>query len=176
MSLLNLAGMLLTIGGIALAIFGKDADNGKIMLKLSTKGILFAFGGAVGQAIGLVFSKLGMKDHDPFASTQIRLIAGMFGFAVLVTLLKRWSNVSRALKSKPGMTSTGLGAFFGPFLGVSFSLIAIQHTQAGIASTIMAIVPILIIPPAILIYKQKVTVIEIFGAIISIGGVTLFFI
>lgn len=176
LSLLSLTGMFLTISGISLAIFGRNTENGKLKLKLSLKGILFAFGGAVGQAIGLVFSKLGMKDYDPFAATQIRLIAGMFGFTVLVSTLKRWPNVVKALKSRPGMTSTSLGAFFGPFLGVSFSLIAIKFTQAGIASTIMAIVPVLIIPPAILIYKQKVTLLEASGAVISIGGVALFFI
>jgi len=69
-----------------------------------------------------------------------------------------------------------LGSFFGPFLGVSFSLIAVQYTQTGIASTIMAIVPILIIPPSIFIFKQKITVWESIGAFISVAGVALFFI
>lgn len=69
-----------------------------------------------------------------------------------------------------------IGSFFGPFLGVSFSLIAIQHTSTGIAATLMSIVPILIILPAIFIYKQKVSPKEIIGALISVGGVVLFFI
>jgi drug/metabolite transporter (DMT)-like permease len=73
------------------------------------------------------------------------------------------------------MMLTGLGAFFGPFLGVSFSLIAIKYTEAGIASTIMALVPVFIIIPAVVIYKQKVTLPEILGAIVSVGGVALFF-
>ena len=74
------------------------------------------------------------------------------------------------------MKRIGLGSVFGPFLGVSFSLYAVQHTHAGIASTIMSIVPILIIPPAIMIMKQKVSTREIIGAIISVIGVALFFI
>jgi drug/metabolite transporter (DMT)-like permease len=69
-----------------------------------------------------------------------------------------------------------LGATFGPFLGVSSSLIAVQHTETGIASTIMSITPILIIPPTVLIFKQKVSWIEIAGAVISVCGVALFFI
>ncbi len=176
LSLMNIFGMMLTIGGISVAIFGRDEKGGKFKLKLSLKGILFAIGGAVGQAVGLVLSKIGMQGHDPFAATQIRLMAGMFGFTVLVSLLRRWDNVGGALKSKPGMLSTGLGSFFGPFLGVSFSLLAIKYTQTGIASTIMAIVPILIIPPAIIFYKQKVKWLEVVGAVISILGVTIFFI
>jgi len=39
-----------------------------------------------------------------------------------------------------------------------------------------AIVPIFIIPPAIIFMKQKVTIKEIIGAMISVAGVALFFI
>jgi drug/metabolite transporter (DMT)-like permease len=40
----------------------------------------------------------------------------------------------------------------------------------------MALVPVLIIPPAIILYKQKISVMEIIGAVISVCGVALFFI
>lgn len=168
--------MMLTISGISLAIFNRNKEDGKLKLKLSLKGLLFAFFGALGQALGLVISKLGMKDYDPFAATQIRIIAGIFGFVILVTLMKRWPGVISALKHKQGMMGISIGSFFGPFLGVSFSLLAIKHTQTGIASTIMALVPILIIPPAVLIYKQRITVVEIIGVCISFSGVALLFI
>jgi drug/metabolite transporter (DMT)-like permease len=173
---MNFVGMFLTIGGISLAIFSRNNANGKLSLKLSVKGILFAFGGALGQALGLVLSKFGMKSYDPFAATQIRLIAGMFGFTALVTILGQWGSVIKAFSNRQGMAAISLGSFFGPFLGVSFSLLAIQHAKTGIASTIMAIVPILIIPPAVFLYKEKVTLFEILGAIVSICGVALFFV
>lgn len=177
LTLMNYLGMFLTISGISLAIFSRDNSRGnKLKLKLSLKGILLAFGGAIGQAIGLVLSKVGMKDYSPFAATQIRLIAGMAGFIVLVTLLGRWKKVFSSMKDRVGMTGTTIGSFFGPFLGVSFSLLAVQYTQTGIASTIMSIVPVLIIPPVILIYKQKVSALEVVGAFISVVGVSLFFI
>jgi len=173
---MNFVGMFLTIGGISLAIFSRNNANGKLSLKLSVKGILFAFGGALGQALGLVLSKFGMKSYDPFAATQIRLIAGMFGFTALVTILGQWGSVIKAFSNRQGMAAISLGSFFGPFLGVSFSLLAIQHAKTGIASTIMAIVPVLIIPPAVFLYKEKVTLFEILGAIVSIFGVALFFV
>ena len=176
LSLTSYAGMGLTITGISLAIFNRNQEDGKLKLRLSLKGLLFAFLGALGQALGLVVSKLGMKDYDPFASTQIRLVAGIVGFVVLVTLLKRWPRVFSALKHRKGMTGISIGSFFGPFLGVSFSLLAIKHTQTGIASTIMALVPILIIPPTIIMYKQKISVMEIIGVCISLCGVTVLFI
>ena len=65
--------------------------------------------------------------------------------------------------------------FFGPFLGVSFSLVAVKYTEAGIASTIMALVPVFIIIPAVVLFKQKVTIREVIGSLISVAGVALFF-
>ena len=69
-----------------------------------------------------------------------------------------------------------IGSIFGPFLGVYVSLLAVKYTSVGIASTIMAIIPVLIIPPAILLYKEKVTLKEVIGAFIALGGIVLFFI
>jgi drug/metabolite transporter (DMT)-like permease len=175
LTLFHYLGMTLTFSGIAMAIFSRSAKGEKLSLKLAPKGILYAFGGAVGQALGLVLSKFGMKNYDPFAATQIRIIAGIFGYILLVTMLARWNVVSNASHNKSGMILTSVGAFFGPFLGVSFSLIAIKYTEAGIASTIMALVPIFIILPAFVLFKQKVTLSEILGSIVSVGGVALFF-
>lgn len=175
LTLFHYLGMTLTFSGIAMAIFSRNGKGEKLSLKLAPKGILYAFGGAVGQALGLVLSKFGLKDYDPFAATQIRVIAGIFGYTILVTLLVRWGNVKNATRNRSGMLLTSLGAFFGPFLGVSFSLIAVKYTEAGIASTIMALVPVFIILPAIVLYHEKVTIPEILGAIVSVAGVALFF-
>jgi drug/metabolite transporter (DMT)-like permease len=74
------------------------------------------------------------------------------------------------------MTAITTGSFFGPFLGVSFSLMAVKYTSAGIASTIMAMVPILIIAPSLFLFHHKITLREIIGTLLSVGGVALFFI
>jgi len=178
MSLLEVTGMVLTVSGIALALFSRKGEGNKKKVRLSypVKGILFALGGAVGQAVGLVLSKYGMGDYNAFAATQIRIIAGLIGFAIIIIVLKKGYLINKAFKSRTGMISTGIGSVFGPFLGVSFSLLAVQYAATGVASTIMAIVPILIIPPAVMFFKQKVSWLEIIGAFISVGGVTLFFI
>jgi drug/metabolite transporter (DMT)-like permease len=173
--LLHLAGMTLTFSGIAIAIFSRSGKGEKLSLKLAPKGVLFALGGAVGQALGLVLSKVGLTDYDPFAATQIRVIAGIIGFSVLITFMSRWNSIFQGLKNRQGIASTTLGAFFGPFLGVSFSLISVKFTEAGVASTIMALVPVIIIAPAVILYKQKVTIAEIVGAVISVAGVAVMF-
>lgn len=173
---LNFVGMTLTFTGIALAIFSRGDGSEKYKMKLAPIGVLYALGGALGQALGLVMSKFGMKDYDPFSATQIRIIAGIFGFAMLVTVLKRWKSVGAATKDLKGMKALTLGAFFGPFLGVSFSLLSVKYAKAGIAATIMALTPVFILLPAVVLYKEKVTMREFIGAIISVAGVALFFV
>ncbi|MFP4025419.1 MAG: DMT family transporter [Thiohalospira sp.] len=179
----NIAGMVLTITGIMLVVVErkshklgeKSKKNNKMKFSYPIAGLLLAFGGAVGQGTGLVLSKFGMQDFDPFAATQIRVITGFTGFAILFIFLKRWKKVLEALKNKKAMSRVSVGAFFGPFLGVSFSLLSVKHTTTGVASTIMAIVPVLIIPPAVIFFKEKITLKEVIGSVIAVGGVALFF-
>lgn len=181
MSLMNWVGMMVTLTGISIVILKREkkeldsTKRRKITTSYSFKGILLAFGGAVGQGVGLVLSKKGMGDYDAFSASQIRVITGMIGFAVIILFSKRYGKVWDAMKHKSAMKQIALGSLFGPFLGVSFSLIAIQHTKAGIAATIMAIVPVLIIPPAIFLFHEKVNWKEIIGAVITVGGVAIFF-
>ena len=175
LGIVSLAGIFITLTGIVVVIFSPEGKNRNAAVSKPIAGLLFAFGGALGQALGIVFSKYGMQQYSPFAATQIRIIAGIIGVIVLITLLGKWMSVRSALMDKKAMIPTTIGAFFGPFLGVSFSLLAIQHTSTGIASTIMALVPIFIIPPSILLFKHKITAREIVGTIISLCGVALFF-
>ena len=174
-------GMAVTMTGIVIVILKreKSEENGTIVKRLksgySVQGILLAIGGAIGQATGLVLSKKGMGEYDAFSASQIRVLAGIAGFTILFFFMKRWPRVWAALKHRSAMKRITLGAFFGPFLGVSFSLLAVQHTETGIAATLMAISPVLIIAPAVIVFHEKVNWKEILGAVITVGGVALFF-
>lgn len=174
-SLMNLLGMAVTIGGIALVILVKNTGESKVEVSKPLKGLIYAFIGALGQALGLILSKFGMGSYSPFAATQIRIIAGIIGFVIVVTLRQGWGSLMDSLKDQKAMAAISIGAAFGPFIGVSLSLLAIQHTTTGIASTIMSITPVLIIPAAIFMFKEKVTQKEILGAVITVIGVSLLF-
>lgn len=171
----NLIGMSITVLGIAMVILKKKEGEGKVQFSHPVKGLFFAFMGALGQALGTIISKFGMKDYNPFAATQIRIIAGIIGFSTLLLIMKKHSNILEAVKNTSALKRISLGALFGPVLGVSFSLLAIQHTTAGVASTITSIVPVLLIPPAIFLLKEKITPKEILGSIITIIGVGVLF-
>lgn len=183
MEIKSLFAMAVTLSGIILVVTEKKKKEDKIEGKRNNikfsfpiKGLAFALLGTIGQSTGLVLSKYGMGDYDVFAATQIRIITGTVGFVILISVIKRWGKVKEATTNLSAMKFISIGAFFGPFIGVYLSLLAVKHTTIGIASTIMAIIPVLIIPPAILLYKEKVSLKEIMGALITVGGVVLFFV
>ena len=182
--------MAVTLTGIAISILNRSGADHHLQLKLPLKGVLLGIGAGLGQGVGLVLSKIGMQHYAaalpadapaafdwamPFASTMIRSLTGMVGFFVLLALMRKLPELRAALKNGAGMKYTGLTTLFGPFIGVSLSLMAVQYARAGIASTLMALTPVLILFPYALIYKQKITPKEILGVIISMTGVALFF-
>jgi len=172
---MQLLGMFVTLAGIASVILVAEKGSKKMSFSQPIKGILFAFGGAFGQAAGYIIGKFGMADYDPFAATQIRLIAGIVGFAILFTLKGHWPKLMASFKRKDALASLTLGSFFGPFLGISLSLYAVQKINPGVASTLISITPILLVPYAYFFKKEKVTLKEIIGTIVVLAGVAIMF-
>ncbi|HWN42769.1 MAG TPA: DMT family transporter [Thermoanaerobaculia bacterium] len=171
----DLLGMTLTVVGIGWAILdrGRGSESGPIAV--SPAGVALGFGGALGQAVGLILSKIGMAGYDPFAATQVRVIAGTVGYSLLFFALRWWPNVRTGLRDRKAVGLSWLGAFFGPFLGVSLSLIAVRDTVSGVAASIMALTPVLIIPLVILFRKERVGIGGLIGALIAVTGVALLF-
>lgn len=166
----SILGIVVSVSGIMIAVAGKG-----LKLNVPLRGFLYALGGAAGQALGLILSKKGMGDYDAVAATQIRAIFGFFSFVLLVTFLNRWRRVFRTVNDGTSMRSITVGTIFGPFIGVALSLYAVQHTETGIASTLMALVPIFIIIPTAFMFKEKITARQVIGAVISIAGASIFF-
>ncbi len=178
LSLIHLGGMAMTLSGIAIVIMHKRRrvdTKEKVLQNISIQGVFYALMGTIGQATGLVFSKYGMRDYDVFSANQIRVIAGVVGFTIVISFFRKWLAVGNAFKDISALKLITVGAILGPFLGVSLSLIAVKYTATGIASTVMSISPILILPATYLLYKQGISWPELTGALISIAGVAVFF-
>ncbi len=178
MSPFAILGMIITLAGIALVILKKD-DN-KVKFSHPVEGVVLAVIGALGQAFGVAFGKLGMTFSDgsvynPWASTQIRIISATICFIVLFFITKRWSHIKNAFKFRRSIGEVAVGSLFGPVIGVTLVLVAVANTTMGIASTITAILPVIIIFPHILFYKEKIHPREIIGAVVSVIGVSLLF-
>ena len=185
----SLFAMGITLCGIAISILSRDSGH-KVHLTLPLKGVLLGLGAGMGQGVGLVLSKVGMQHYAaslpvdapsamnamlPFASTMIRAMVGAAGFFTLMALQKELPVLRRNLHDRKGMRYALIMTLFGPVLGVSLSLMAVQYTHAGIASTLMALTPVFILFPYAFIYKQRIKLREVLGVVVSMTGVALFF-
>lgn len=170
-------GMALTVSGVIWVVLERPAKvaRGREGDTRSLLGVCLALGAAGGQAIGLVLSKYGMGDYDAFAANEIRLFAGVVGFSILFSLLRRWHRAFAAVRKPRAMGFVALGTLFGPVIGVTLSLLAVQHTETGVAATIIALVPVVIIVPSVLIFKEKVSFRAIMGATVAVAGAALLF-
>lgn len=181
--------MVVTLSGIAISILSRK-DGHKVQLTLPLKGVLLGLGAGLGQGVGLVLSKVGLQYYTesipsdapammgqmlPFASTMIRAIIGAAGFLLLMSLQKSLPRLRSAVHDRTGMRYALLVTLFGPVVGVSLSLMAVQYTAAGIASTLMALTPVFILFPYTFIYHQHLKLREILGVAVSMAGVALFF-
>lgn len=180
----SLMAMLITLSGIAISILG-HSEHHHLALSLPLSGVLYAIGAALCQGVGLVLSKIGMNHFEPvagmpdwlvpFSANFYRCIAGFVGFMVLLYMRKGLKPLSEALHDRKGLTVATATTIFGPFVGVGFSLMAVQYTAAGIASTLMAMTPIIILLPSHWLFGERITWRAVLGAVISVVGVSLFF-
>ena len=111
----------------------------------------------------------------PFFANFFRCVAGVVGFLLLLYYREGFRPLREAMHDRKGLSAATATTIFGPFAGVGFSLMAVQYTSAGIASTLMALTPIIIILPSYWLFHQKITWKAVLGALISVVGVSLFF-
>jgi len=188
MKAMSIVAMLVTLLGIGISVLGRG-EHHKVSLKLPLNGVLFAIGAAVCQGVGLVLSKIGMDHYEtttmakagipdwivPFSANFYRCIAGIIGFLFLLWVANGLDHLREAMHDRKGLTVATATTIFGPFVGVGFSLMAVQYTSAGIASTLMAMTPIIILLPSYWLFHEKITWRAVLGAVISVCGVSLFF-
>ena len=180
----SILAMVVTLAGISISVLGRG-EHHRLSLKLPLRGVLFAIAAAMCQGVGLVLSKIGMDHYEPsatmpawlvpFSANFIRCVAGIVGFSALLLLREGTRPLREAMHDTKGLAVATATTVFGPFVGVGFSLMAVQYTAAGVASTLMAMTPIIILLPSYWLFHEKITWRAVAGAVISVVGVSLFF-
>lgn len=173
----GIIGIIITMCGVGMVILQKNSQVVS-KYKISKSGIFYGFMGAFGQAAGMIFAKFAFNEGpvNGFVATFIRLTSAVIIFLPLAIIARKYKNPIKVYKKDiKALTFTFTGTILGPFLGVTFSLIAIANTKVGIASTIIATVPVIMLPLVRIIYKERLTWRSIMGAFLAVGGVAILF-
>lgn len=177
LSFAGVFGIVVTVVGVSIVVLDRG-DLGSGRISLTASGVVYAALAAAGQGGGLVLAKMAFREGDVngFVASAVRIIASLVPLLPVALMTRRYSNPVRMfIQDRKAFWQTALGSVLGPFLGISFSLIAIEHTKVGIAATIMALVPILMLPLVKFVYKEILTWRAILGAFVAVAGVALLF-
>jgi drug/metabolite transporter (DMT)-like permease len=172
----ELGGILLAVAGIAWVVTEPRDSTLPSEQRQLGRGLLAALGGALGQALNLIAARYGLVGGFPTVSaTLIRLLiaaAVLWGLAVVrgsaAPTLRAWCD-------RRAFVALVAGAIAGPFLGIWLSLVAIQNARLGIASTLMALPPVILIPVEFVVLRRRVSSRGVIGTLLAFGGVALIF-
>lgn len=180
---LAILGVSLTLSGVFVAIMEREglSDDQPLTKRQKTLGVALGIGGSIGQGVGYALSRYGMvwvdplHPLDPLPATMIRVLVASITIWFIVTIWGKLPKVAKAAKDRRALQLTFGGAFVGPFMGVWLSMIAAANTVAGIAATLMSLMPIMVIPVVWVLYKQRTTWRGVVGACVAVVGVAILF-
>ena len=173
---MQMLGVVVTLGGIAWVILQRNQSEPSQFCK-PLQGVLFGLGAATGQAVGYVLSKQGLTDNfSPIAGNSIRMLAAVIVLWTLASIQGKARETIDRMREKPKVLGwLTMAAFTGPVVGATLSLFALQHTQVGVASTLIALPPVFLLPVSWLVFKEKFDWGAMLGTLVAIGGVALLF-
>jgi drug/metabolite transporter (DMT)-like permease len=176
-SFIEMIGMLVTIAGIVIVVIEKKQRNENNFL-LDRIGILYGLLGALGQASGLIFAKFAFQSGElnGFAASFIRLFSASVIILPLAIIFRRYKNPYRLYKKNiSSVKLMMIGTTFGPVLGITLSLVAIEYAKVGIASTLMATMPVIMLPISKFYFKEELGWKAMLGAVIAVAGAAIIF-
>jgi drug/metabolite transporter (DMT)-like permease len=176
----QLAGILITVSGIIWVVLDRRGrqQSSAASPQRYLLGLIFGFLAATGQAAGLVTAKFGLTgDFPALSGTLIRMVAAALVLWVFAILQRQVRATVRRLQGNPrAFGQIAAGAFFGPTIGVTLSLVAVQRIPVGIAATLSSLPPIFLIPVAYFLLGERFGWSAIFGTLLAISGVAILFI
>lgn len=136
-------------------------------------GMLLAFLSMLLMAIGVIMIKPILASYPVLWCTQIRLISGTIGMAIVAFILKDRRVIFSTFKPSKNWKYLIPGSAIGAYLAMIIWLAGIKYTQANIASAINQTNVIFVFIFASIFLDEKFTTRKLIGVILSFTGVLL---
>jgi len=164
------------VAGIGLVISARPVGEEPAERKRILLGVLFALGTVGTQSLRYILSKQGLGGDFPALSANVvQILAATIAVWLTAFFGGRWKKDFAVFRDrKASLTMIG-GAIAGPFVGVTLSMVALANAQVGVASTLMALPPVLLLAYSYFILKEKVTARAVMGTALAVGGVACLF-
>lgn len=166
-------GLALTITGVTYVLWERSVIKAEFTQWRA--GLVFGLLFVLANALGIIFTKVGVQDIPALDATFIRTLWAIVGLAF-------WGLVSRSLLSwvKPLedrklRNRLLLASIIGAFLGTWLSVAALKYTHTAVAVTLNSTSPLFVLPLAMVILKEHITWRAVSGAFVAIMGVAMYF-
>lgn len=170
----ELLGISLAVAGVAWVVTERRRAPDGVRDRLDSVGILCGLGGALGQATNLLAAKNGLVGgFSTLSATQIRIVIAVLVLWSLALLRGQVRPIMRKWRDRRAFAAMLGGTVAGPVVGIWLSMIAIQLARVGIASTLMALPPVFVIPLEYAINRTRVSLRSATGTALALGGVAL---
>jgi drug/metabolite transporter (DMT)-like permease len=172
---LEVVGILCGVIGVCVVVNdGREAHGEAADPRRFWIGVLCGAGGAMCQVVHLITARLAIQDGlSTVSATLIRTAIALVLLWVIALHRGQWLSTLKSWDIKTVFTPLLIGSLIGPALGIWLSIVAVKMTHVGIASTLMALPPILLIPYDKYYLKNPVSAKSIAATFLALTGVGL---
>lgn len=177
LTLAQVGGISLTVAGVTWVVLEKGTPSAGVVKERLLAGVLLGLGASVCQSLGLLAAKRGMVGEFPaLGATLLRMVAACAVLWLAAALRGKMGRTWSVLRKDPGaLLFIGAGGITGPYLGVWMSLFSVAHAKVGVAATLMALVPIFLIPITRVVFGERPTARAVGGTVAAFAGSALLF-
>ena len=171
---------MVALGGIAITgvgifwVVNEQSEEHHPRVKL--KGVILGIIAALGQGVGVILAKYGFRTEiDALSATLLRMVPAMLTMWLAAIVLRQAVPFKLLATDRKAVRFIFIASILGPYLGVWLANAAVKYTEAGVAATILAIVPIIVIPLVWVSQGHRPTLRAVTGTLIAIAGIALLF-
>jgi drug/metabolite transporter (DMT)-like permease len=177
LSPLEITAIIVTVSSVAWVVSEQTNSNSASSdPKHYALGLLCGIGGASGQALGLILSKRGMAgDFPALTASLMRLTIASVVIWLWALIQGQFRPTLEGLRTARTRWAILGGTLVGPFIGMTLSLAAVQLAPVGIASTLMSLSPVILLPLSHWLFRERITPRAIVGTVVAIVGVAMIF-
>lgn len=169
LSALQLAGVALTVAGIALVTYAKAA--GSIDALALRRGALIGACSVALMAVGIVLAKPVLEEQDFLWVVFLRVAACVSVMGGIVTVRGGWRDLLSTYRNVRHWGTILIGALMGTYLATMLWLAGYKYAEASIAAVINELSAIFIVLLAAWLLRERVTKRQLAGGGLALAGV-----
>ena len=167
-----LAGALLILGGVVVAMLGDRAASGG-QSTVTARGVGVGVAAAVMVAFGFVIAKPALSRSGLVEGTTVRLIFGILAQLAWIFSRPGRREVLWILKPHPVWRPLLPGAFIGSYLAMLLWLGGLKYTDASVAALLNQMTVVFTIGMGVAFLGEPLTRARLAGALAALGGAVL---